>query len=104
MVQAMTEYDARLDIDPSSQIYADVIMLGIKEASKIVEAQGHGLTLNALIGAICAVAAFHVAGVEDARARKSLMREIEKQIPRLVAQQRASGVTGRSIVLYEGRQ
>lgn len=100
----MTEFDARLDIDPSAQIFADVLVVGIQEASKIVEAQGRGLTLNALIGAICSVTAYHIAGVEDARARKALMREIEKQIPRLVTQQRADGVTGRSVVLYEGRR
>lgn len=103
----MTKYDAPVDIDAeASAAYNDAIMGAISAVSQVIEGHGHALTLNSLMGSICAVAAFYIAGVEDPRARKALMREMEKQLPRLVAHQRATagqGGRGKVVTLYQGR-
>ena len=100
----MTEYDAPLDIDPAAQIFADVLMVAVREASKIIEERGTALTLNALMSGLVAVAAFHIAGIDDQRARKALLREMEKELPRAVARQRTregGGHRGRVVTIYK---
>ena len=102
----MTQYDAPVDLDAeASAAYNDAIMGAISAVSHVIEARGHALTLNSLMGSLCAVAAFYIAGVDDQRARKALLREMEKQLPRLVAHQRATegqGTRGKVVTLYQG--
>lgn len=99
----MTQFDARIDIDPTAAgIFRDVLVVAVHEASKVVEEKGHALTLNALMGAFCSVAAWHIAGVDDQRARKSLMRQMERELPKLVAHYRANGQGGGVVTIYEG--
>lgn len=103
----MTKYDAPVDLDAeASAAYNDAIMGAVSAASQVIEARGHALTLNSLMGSLCAVAAYYIAGVDDQRARKALLREMEKQLPRLVAHQRAKegdGARGKVVTLYQGR-
>ena len=103
----MTQYDAPVDMDAeASAVFNDAIISAIREAGITLEASGRALTLNALMGSLCAVAAFHIAGIEDARVRKVLMREMEKQLPRLVAHQRVKespNGRGKVVTLVAGR-
>lgn len=102
----MTQYDAPVDLDAeASAAYNDAIIGAISAASQVIEASGHALTLNSLMGSICAVAAYYIAGIDDQRARKALMREMEKQLPRLVAHQRSlegQNSRGKIVTLYQG--
>lgn len=70
-----------------SQAYADAIT----EAIQFVSAQQSRPDLGAVLGALVSVEASFIASVPDARLRKSLRVQLDKERPRILAECLAAG-------------
>ena len=95
----------RLAAKDNSDEFAAALMAACGDVGRAVEARGEMPTMNDLVGALIAVAAFHIAGIEEAHIRKALLREMERELPRAVARQRTAegGVNrGRVVTVYKG--
>lgn len=103
----MTEHYPPLgDSNRNAQAFLDAMVVACNEISKAIEAKGEMPTINDMISGMIAAAAFYIAGIDDAHARKALLREMEKGLPRAVAYQRSKegggGMRGKVVTIYQG--
>ena len=76
---------------PEGQAYADAIMDAVET---IARQPGNG-NMGAVLGALVGVQAHLIAGVSDAKIRKSLRRDLDKMLSSLIHEQVSGGTQAR---------